>query len=403
MANTLLTIDKITPRGLASLHDDLVFAKSVNREYDDQFAQSGLKIGSNLRIRKPQQPVVNTGKTAVVQDDIEQFLNLTFDVNVDQLNTTFQFGSAEMSLDLDMFADRVLDPAAKIIASKMEQKEINNCIKGVDNLVVSSSSLTSLDVLRANSFMTEQTCPTSERFFMVNPTDEVNYINANSNLFNAADSIAEQYKDAFVGRANGNTWMRSNRIDTITNGGTVSGTLSATTVEGGNTLVLAGLSNAQVIPAGTVITVAAVNGVQVETKNNVGRLRQMSVLETVTATSGGAATVTVNPLFASATDGRKNVDALPQNGAAFTIAGAADTTYRQSLAYNKNAFTIASADLELPQGGAKGARSVMEGISMRINKGWNILGDDDITRMDVFTTSAVLRPEYASKIWVPVT
>ena len=127
MANTLLTIDKITPKSLACLHDELVFAKSVNRQYDDQFAQSGLKIGSNLRIRKPQQPVVNTGKTAVVQDDIEQFLNLTFDVSQDQLNTTFQFGSAEMALDLDLFAERVLAPASKILASRMEQKEINNC------------------------------------------------------------------------------------------------------------------------------------------------------------------------------------------------------------------------------------------------------------------------------------
>jgi len=402
MANTLLTIDKITPRSLAELHDELVFIKSINREYDDQFAQSGLKIGSNLRIRKPQQPVVNVGKTAVVQDDIEQFLNLTFDVNVDQLNTTFQFGSAEMALDLDMFADRVLSPAAKILASKVEQKEINNVIKGVDNLVISSTTLSSLDVLRANSFMTEQTCPTSDRFFLVNPTDEVDYINANANLFNAADSISSQYKDAFVGRANGNTWTRSNRIDTITNGAVVVGTLSATTIEGGNTLELAGLDPNQVIPAGTVITVAAVFGVQVETKNNTGRLRQMSVLETVTATGGGAATVTVNPLFASSTDGRQNVDALPQSGAAFNIQGNADTTYRQNIVYNKNAFTCASADLELPQGGAKGSRSVMEGLSMRINKGWNILGDDDITRMDIFTTSAVLRPEYASKIWVPV-
>ena len=402
MANTNLTIDKITPEGLSELHDELVFIKSINRQYDNQFAQSGSKIGNTLRVRLPAQPTVNTGKVAVVQDHTEQFLNLEFNIATDQKNTTFQFGSAEMALELDKFNERVLSPAAKILASNIEEKEINNVISGVSNLVVAGATMDSLDVLRANALMTVQTCPTSDRYLLVNPDDEVDYINSNANLFNASDSIAKQYKDAFVGRANGNNWMRSNRIHTIDIGTTVAGTLSATVTEGGTSVVLAGLSANQVIAAGTVFTVAACNQVQVETKFNTGKLMQMSVLSAVTADGVGAAVVTISPLYASATDGRQNVDALPQSGAAFTIAGAADTTYRQNIVYNKNAFTCVSADLELPEGGAKGARSVMEGISMRINKGWDVMNDNDITRMDVLTTSTVLRREYASKIWVPV-
>ena len=44
MSNSLLTIGKITNEALVVLENNLAFTKQVNRDYDDQFAQSGAKL-----------------------------------------------------------------------------------------------------------------------------------------------------------------------------------------------------------------------------------------------------------------------------------------------------------------------------------------------------------------------
>ena len=38
MANTLLTIDMITRKALQLLENELPFSRSINRQYDNQFA-----------------------------------------------------------------------------------------------------------------------------------------------------------------------------------------------------------------------------------------------------------------------------------------------------------------------------------------------------------------------------
>ena len=45
MSNNLLTISKITNEALMVLENELTFTSEVNRDYDDQFAVSGAKIG----------------------------------------------------------------------------------------------------------------------------------------------------------------------------------------------------------------------------------------------------------------------------------------------------------------------------------------------------------------------
>ena len=406
MANVNLTIDQVTPKPLALFHDEVTFLAMTDRQYDSQFAVGGAKIGLSLRVRLPAQPTAGFGKTATTQDHQEQFKEIAFDISKDQIHSQFEFGSAEQALELDDFSERVMKPAAAIIATKAEQKEIANCIREVDNMVLSGGgtggALTGLDVLIANTYMTEQTCPTDGRKLLVNPIDEALYINENRNQFNMQKEIGNQYVKGYVGMANGDMWARSNHIPTIRIGEAIAGTLGASTPEGGNTLTLAGLGASQVIAAGTIITVAGVETVQVETKINLGRLKQFSVLNEVTADGSGNAVVEIHEVFTSASGGKENVTALPTSSAAFTIAGEADTTYRQQIVFVEKAFACVSADLELPTGGAVGKRSIMDGISMRINIGHDTAGDNSINRIDTLITSKTLRPEYAAKIWTKV-
>ena len=53
MSNNLLTISKITNEALMVLENELTFTNEVTREYDDQFAVTGAKIGNTLNVRRP--------------------------------------------------------------------------------------------------------------------------------------------------------------------------------------------------------------------------------------------------------------------------------------------------------------------------------------------------------------
>ena len=52
MSNNLLTISKITNEALMVLENELTFTSEVDRNYDDQFAVVGAKIGNTVNVRK---------------------------------------------------------------------------------------------------------------------------------------------------------------------------------------------------------------------------------------------------------------------------------------------------------------------------------------------------------------
>ena len=68
MANTLLTISKITNEALMVLENELTFTSEVNREYDDQFAVVGAKIGNTVNVRRPGRFIGTTGPALNVED-----------------------------------------------------------------------------------------------------------------------------------------------------------------------------------------------------------------------------------------------------------------------------------------------------------------------------------------------
>ena len=77
MANNLLTIDMITLKALEILENELVLTRTVNRQYDDRFANEGAKIGDTLRIRLPDRTLVTDGAVLQAQAVTQQYTNLT--------------------------------------------------------------------------------------------------------------------------------------------------------------------------------------------------------------------------------------------------------------------------------------------------------------------------------------
>ena len=64
MANSLLTINMITREAVRLWKNSNAFIKHVDMQYDDNFARTGAKIGTSLRIRLPNDFTVRTGPAA---------------------------------------------------------------------------------------------------------------------------------------------------------------------------------------------------------------------------------------------------------------------------------------------------------------------------------------------------
>ena len=116
MANSILTPTAVTREAIRVLHQKLNFVGSIDRQYDDSFAKEGAKIGDSLKIRMPNQYVVTTGKTLDVQDTAETSQTLTV---ATQKNVGMNFSSAELTLSLDDFSKRIIEPAMSVLAAKM--------------------------------------------------------------------------------------------------------------------------------------------------------------------------------------------------------------------------------------------------------------------------------------------
>ena len=118
MANTLLTPTMITREALRILHQKLNFIGTINRQYDDRFAVAGAKIGDTLQIRLPNRYTVRTGRVISVQDTTESKVDLVVGT---QKGVDMSFTSVDLTLDLDDFAERILDPAIQTMADRLYQ------------------------------------------------------------------------------------------------------------------------------------------------------------------------------------------------------------------------------------------------------------------------------------------
>src|SRR5437879_3492275 len=111
MVNTLLTPTQVTRKALQILHQKLNFIGSINRGYDDSFSKDGAKIGDTLKIRLPNQYTVRTGATIATQDTPETSVSLQIGT---QKGVDMNFSSNELTLSLDDFSSRIIEPAVAV-------------------------------------------------------------------------------------------------------------------------------------------------------------------------------------------------------------------------------------------------------------------------------------------------
>jgi hypothetical protein len=402
-SNTLLTINMITAKALAILHQKCNIIGSVNRQYDDSFANSGAKIGSTLRIRIPVQYTVSKTPALSLQNTVETFVSLPIS---NQYHTDFSFSSNELTLSIDDFSARYIEPAIAVLAAQIEADFVAQMWPTVWNQVgTAASPQVFKTVLQARKLLLDNLTPQSKQWLLrINTQDNVDLVDALKGLFQQSTQIARQYTDGVMGLAGGFEWAENTHLTTQTRGAGNAAYTTTTVQTGvagsgtgqstGTSLVVA--AGAGAMNAGDVFTIANVYRVHPETKVNTGILQQFVV---AAAYAGGAGTITISPGI-NGVEGSptRNVYIATAAAQAIVFAGTVSATSGLSLAYHPDAFTFATADLVMPGGVDMASRVQKDGISMRAVRQYSISDDTFPIRIDVLWGCAALRPQLACRL-----
>lgn len=402
MSNSILTIDMITRKALEILENNLVLTRNVNRQYDDSFAVEGAKIGSTLRIRLPDRALVTDGAALQVQDDNEQYTTLSV---ANQKHIGVNFTSAELTMQLDDFADRVLKPRISQLASSIDA-DVANAYKQIYSSVGTPGTTpsTSLVLLQANQKLNEYAAPMSPRYATVNPAANAGLVEGMKGLFNPTDTISKQFRNGMMGTGvlGFDEVNMSQSIVNHTTGVTPTAPIVATTVatQGQSTLDISFTSGSPTFKVGDVFTIANVYAVNPQTRQSTGSLQQFVVTEDLTISSATTGTLKVSPAMYTSAHALATINAFPvATSGTLTFLGGSATGYAQNLIYHKDAITFATADLLLPQGVDMAARAVHNGISLRVVRQYDINNDRMPCRIDVLYGYATIRPQMACRLW----
>jgi len=388
MPNTLLTPTKVTREALRILHQKLNFVGSINRAYDDSFAKDGAKIGDTLKVRLPNQYVVRTGATLSAQDTTESSVSLQV---ATQKGVDLNFTSTDLTLSLDDFSSRILDPAMSVLAANIEYDAMSMYKDVYQSVWNGGNSATLAKVLAGRKILQDSLTPLNDRSANLNTQDNVDLVDALKGLFNDQTSLSKQYKEGYMGRTAGFDFMENTMWPAHNRSGANAAYLTnAVTAQTGSSLIVD--TGATAPSAGDVFTIAGVFKVHPETKVSTGILQQFVV--------GTGATTTLWPISPAivASGALQNVSNGAADNSAITVLGTASTAVGTSLMYQKDAFTFATADMVMPKGVDFAAREVMDGISMRIVRQYDITNDKFPCRLDVLYGYKTIRPQLAVRL-----
>ncbi|MGR3303678.1 MAG: P22 phage major capsid protein family protein [Candidatus Scalindua sp.] len=410
MANSFKTLKDgdIVRLALESFHNQLTFLKTINRQYDSRFARDGAKNGGELLIRDPNEYTVRTGAIMDVQDQTETTQTV---VLATQKGIDMEFSSVELTLSVDDFMARYIDPAMSRLAADVESTEITKFYRDIFNMTgTPATTPASLVAVRnARARLGQELAPLDNRSLLLDSLAMAATTNSLNALFHKASELERSFMRGIVGEAVGFTWFETEMVPVHTNGTRddstpVTDTSAGTFVNGATTLVTTGFDNGDTLKKGDVFTIGTttdgVLSINRETKQRQAHLQQFVV--TADKALDSTDTISIAPTI-QLSGAKQNMELVGTAGSMAltnTTGGGSGTgslVRPQNLAYHKDAFTFVTADLHI-EPGQRMSRAVFEGISMRIWRGTDIVNDKFPVRLDVLFGGKTIRPEWAVRM-----
>ena len=410
MANNLLTISKITNEALMVLENELTFTNEVDRNYDDQFAVVGGKIGATVNVRRPGRFIGTTGPALNVEDFNETSVPVTLST---QFHVDTSFTTQDLALSLDMFSDRVLRPAVAAIANKVDRDGLVVAAANTANIVGTAGTppTSLLTYLTAGAYLDSEGAPRDgRRSCIVEPFTSATIVDSLKGLFVPNQKISQQYEKGMMGTDSaGMKWKMDQNVVSQTFGSFAGTAVCATTTATGflttgwastSTITLTS-TGAVSLNAGDTFQIANVYAVNPQNRQAYGtnKLRNF-VVKTAVSGTDTTLSVVVSPAVISA--GQFQNVSIPTTSAtaAITFFNKTGTVSPQNIVMHRNAFTVAMADLELPEGVHFAGRASDKelGMSIRVVRQYTINNDSIPTRLDVLYGWAPLYPELACRV-----
>jgi hypothetical protein len=398
--NTLLTISQITREALRLFLNSNAFLQTIDKQYDPQFARTGGgKIGATLRIRLPNDYTVRSGASAASpQDTTERNTTLTV---ATQKGVDVSFSSADLSLSLSDFGTRILRPMMNSLAGAVAT-DVMSLVEGVPNIVhaVDGSnntiSPTATTWLQAGAVLDQLSAPRGERCAILDVLTQSRTVAGFTGLFNPTNDTSDRWRTGLMGtRALGIDDWRMDQTAILHTTAAYS-TLNTVTSVSADGLTLTTAALAGPLTKGDIVTIAGVNSVNRVTKADNGVLAQF----VVTANAATSATsVSIYPPLIPPSGGNpvqyQTVSKAISGSPALASPIKASEVYRKNFVFLKEAFTLATADLDLPTGAVVDcSRQVYDGVSIRIIRDYITTTDQWLTRSDILYGYASPRAEW---------
>jgi hypothetical protein len=317
---------------------------------------------------------------------------------------------------LDMLSDRVLKPAVAAVANKIDFDGLTMAKNNTANIVGTAGTppTSLLTYLTAGAYLDSEGAPRDgRRSCIVEPFTGATIVDSLKGLFVPSDVIGKQYQKGMMGRDSaGMNWKMDQNVvnqtfgsytDTLsTNTTTFTGSLT-TGWASTSSITLVSSAGTATLNQGDVIQIAGVYAVNPQNRSayGSGKLRNFVVTTAVTVASGGGTSVTVSPAIITAGQ-FQNVTIIGSTSttAVVTPFNKSGTVSPQNLVMHRNAFCLATADLELPDGVVFAGRASDKelGLSLRVVRQYTINNDSIPTRVDVLYGWAPLYPELACRV-----
>jgi hypothetical protein len=398
MANSLVTPTWIMKEGLFRLKNSLKFSARVNRSYDKQYRVDGAKVGYIVNARLPVRVLVTEGDEFQAQGVTESIVPIEI---TDLLNVALEFTSGSLTMEVDMYRERYLEPIFDQLANEIDKRGLERMAQATSEWVgtpgVPPGSTGTLpgaatDVyLQAGEILDMAAVPVDGRVAMLAPKMHRYLVGAVQTMFNPVAHISSNYRRGQFGNdALGvEEWFKTQTVYRHTVGPLGGTPLVNGATQSGSTLITDGWTGVAALrlKKGDKFTIANVNAVNPLTRVSTGNLKSFTVLEDQSSTAGGAITIPFAPAIVGPGSANQNVDALPANDAAIKTFGAVSTYQNvqtlMNLIFVKDAYTMVTADLEFMPGAiCERIRSKAVGIAFRLWKDRDIRTNSAPTRVD---------------------
>ena len=401
MSNQFINTQLVSNTALAMFANNAPFVMTGSRIYQDDFQNSGYKIGDTLQVRRQNNFVVGDGSTAVPQDIIETVENITV---AHQYHALIAYTVQDLSLRIEDFSRMFIQPAIQNIVTQMERDICRAAelelyfFQGAAGTPINSFSAVDL----AGAKLLEQGVNISSDAYLAMTVRDGSALK--SALLSGFTPVFNEdiVRQSAIGHLSYfDVFQSQNIVQHVAGAGprlTPGDTLLVNgAVSSGSTIVMDGasISVTNYFVPGDVFSIAGVHSVNPLSRQSTGQNMQFVVTANASSDGAGNITVSVAPSIISSTSSPlQNVDNAVPNNAVVTMV----STYNCNVAYPSRALDIVCPPLYKLQVPYSSVSVDPEtGLSLAVTQTGDILGYQNLMRIDILC-GFKWHPQYAAKL-----